>query len=199
MGALSTACAQSLATGDQPAHYRNNVMLYRVSLCGIAESDAAGFAAPSARASRLSPEPPLSFAAAFNGSSRPAASLVRRLFAGRQIEWIDRAAIGLSALCVAHCLTTAIVVIALASFGGVFLNPLIHEVGLAIAILLGAVALGTGVLRHGYMMPFATGTFGLGMMTGALTLPHGDTEMLATLAGVVMLAIGHDLNFRARH
>jgi hypothetical protein len=119
--------------------------------------------------------------------------------ASRRADWLDRAAIGLSALCVAHCLTTAIVVVALASFGGVFVNPLIHEVGLALAILLGAIALGSGVLRHGYMMPFATGCFGLGMMAGALTIPHGDTELLASLAGVVMLAIGHDLNFRARN
>ncbi|MFM6853966.1 MAG: MerC domain-containing protein [Sphingopyxis sp.] len=111
---------------------------------------------------------------------------------------MDRAGIGLSALCVAHCLTSAIVVAALASFGGVFLNPLFHEIGLALAVLLGAVALGAGVVRHGYMMPFATGCFGLGMMAGALTLPHGDGELVATLAGVIMLAIGHDLNFRAR-
>lgn len=112
--------------------------------------------------------------------------------------WLDRAAITLSALCAAHCLTTAIVVAALASFGGVFLNPLIHEVGLAIAIGLGALALGAGIWRHGYMAPFATGCFGLGMMAGALTLPHGDTELVATLIGLMILALGHDLNFRAR-
>jgi uncharacterized membrane protein YfcA len=39
----------------------------------------------------------------------------------------------------------------------------------------------------------------LGMMAGALTLPHGDGELLATLVGVAVLALGHDLNFRARH
>lgn len=111
---------------------------------------------------------------------------------------LDRLAIGLSALCAAHCITTAIVVAALASFGGVFLNPLIHEFGLVLAIVLGAVALGTGVLRHGYMMPFATGCFGLGMMAGALTLGHGDGELVATLVGLMVLALGHDLNGRAR-
>ena len=116
----------------------------------------------------------------------------------RRAEWFDRAGIMLSALCAAHCLTTAVVVTALASFGGVFLTPAIHEVGLMVAIALGALALGSGILRHGYMMPFATGCFGLGMMAGALSLPHGDGDLLATLVGVVTLARGHDLNHRAR-
>lgn len=107
--------------------------------------------------------------------------------------------IGVAALCAAHCITTAVVVTALASFGGVFLNPLIHEIGLGIAVALGAVGLGFGVMRHGYTMPFATGCFGLGMMAGALSLPHGDGELLATLVGLMVLALGHDLNFRARH
>jgi MerC mercury resistance protein len=115
----------------------------------------------------------------------------------RHAPTLDRLAIGLSALCAAHCLTTAIAVVALASFGGVLLNPLIHEVGMAFAIVLGLVALVQGVWRHGYMLPFAVGCFGLGMMAGALSLPHGEVELLATLAGVATLALGHDLNFRA--
>jgi hypothetical protein len=115
----------------------------------------------------------------------------------RNVPMIDRLGIGLSALCAAHCLTTAIAVFALASFGGALLHPLIHEVGLVIALVLGLVALLQGVWRHGYMMPFAVGCFGLGMMAGALSLPHGNGELLATLAGVAILALGHDLNFRA--
>ena len=106
--------------------------------------------------------------------------------------------IGVAALCVAHCITTAVVVTALASFGGVFLNPVIHEIGLVLAVILGAIGLGTGVVRHGYIMPFATGCFGLGMMAGSLSLPHGDVELITTLAGLMVLALGHDLNFRAR-
>ncbi len=115
----------------------------------------------------------------------------------RSPAWLDRAGMTLSALCAAHCLTTAIAVFALASFGGVLLNPLIHELGLALAVVLGLVAMLQGVWRHGYMMPFAVGCFGLGMMAGALSLPHGDSELLATLVGVATLALGHDLNFRA--
>lgn len=113
--------------------------------------------------------------------------------------WLaDRMGIGLAALCAAHCITSAVVIMTLASFGGVLLDPLVHETGLVIAIVLGAAGLGSGVWQHGYVMPFATGSFGLGMMAGALNLPHGNTELLATLAGLMVLALGHDLNFRAR-
>ena len=116
----------------------------------------------------------------------------------RSAHLADRLGIGVAALCAAHCITTAIVVSALASFGGIFLNPIIHEIGLAIAVVLGAIGLGTGIMRHGYMMPFATGCFGLGIMAGSLSLPHGSMELAATLAGLMILALGHDLNFRAR-
>jgi hypothetical protein len=34
-------------------------------------------------------------------------------------------------------------------------------------------------------------------MAGALTLPHGDIEILYTILGVAILALGHDLNVRA--
>ncbi len=111
--------------------------------------------------------------------------------------WLDRAGIALSALCVAHCLTTAVAVAALASFGSVLLHPAVHEIGLAVALFLGLVALVQGVIRHGFMLPFGVGCFGLGMMAGALSMPHGNGELLATLVGVATLALGHDLNFRA--
>ena len=50
---------------------------------------------------------------------------------------MDRLAIGLSGLCLVHCLASAIVVAMLASAGGLLVSPAIHEIGLFIAILLG--------------------------------------------------------------
>ncbi len=122
------------------------------------------------------------------------------MLTAERAPWLDRVGIGLSALCVAHCLTSAVVVAAFASFGGVFLSHRVHEVGLVLAILLGAVALGTGVWRHGYLAPFATGCFGLGIMAGALSIGESNhgLELAATLVGVMVLALGHDLNGRAR-
>lgn len=110
---------------------------------------------------------------------------------------IDRIAMALSGLCVAHCFLTAVVLGLLASAGGVFDNPIFHEVGLVLAILLGAVALGHGAVVHGYMMPAAIGSLGLGVMAGAMTMDHGLQESVYTLIGVAILALGHDLNHRA--
>ncbi len=110
---------------------------------------------------------------------------------------LDRVAIAVSGMCVAHCLGTAVLLGMLASAGGIFDNPLFHEVGLVLAILLGAVALGHGAIAHGFMMPAAVGALGLGIMAGAMTLDHGWQESAYTLLGVTILALGHDLNRRA--
>jgi hypothetical protein len=110
---------------------------------------------------------------------------------------MDRMAIGLSGLCLVHCLASAILVAMLASAGGMLLNPLIHEVGLMLAIGLGLIALGRGIFEHGFMMPAAVGGLGLGVMAGALTLPHDGAEVAYTILGVAILALGHDLNRRA--
>lgn len=110
---------------------------------------------------------------------------------------LDRLAIGLSGLCLVHCLATSVIVALLASAGGILVSPLIHEIGLTLAIALGLVALGRGIMEHGFMMPSAVGGLGLGVMSGALTLPHGPTEVVYSILGVAILALGHDLNRRA--
>lgn len=107
---------------------------------------------------------------------------------------LDRIAIGLSGLCLVHCLGTAVVLGLVASAGGLLGAHWIHEVGLTLAMVLGAVALGRGIWEHGFMMPSAIGGLGLGVMAGALTLPHDGGEALYTVVGVGILALGHRLN-----
>ena len=110
---------------------------------------------------------------------------------------IDRLAIGLSGLCLVHCLASAIFVAMLASAGGLLLDPIVHEVGLLMAIGLGILALGRGIVEHGFMMPSAVGGLGLGVMAGSLMIPHGGMSTVYTVIGVLILALGHDLNRRA--
>ena len=110
---------------------------------------------------------------------------------------LDRFAMALSGLCLVHCLATAVFLAALSSIGGLMGSPIVHEVGLTLAMVLGAVALGRGVLEHGFMMPSAVGALGLGVMAGALTLPHDGSEALYTLVGVGIVALGHRLNVMA--
>lgn len=107
---------------------------------------------------------------------------------------LDRLAIAISGVCLVHCLATAILLAALATAGGILGAPIIHEVGLTLAMLLGGISLGRGIVIHGFMMPSAIGALGLGVMFGAHQLPHGDLESLFTMAGVGVLALGHRLN-----
>jgi hypothetical protein len=110
---------------------------------------------------------------------------------------MDRLAIGLSGLCLVHCLASAVFVAMLASAGGLLLDPIIHEVGLIVAIGLGVLAQGRGMIDHGFMMPSAVGGLGLGVMAGSLGMPEGLAGTSYTIVGVLILALGHDLNRRA--
>lgn len=110
---------------------------------------------------------------------------------------LDRLAIGLSGLCLVHCLATAIVIGLLASAGGLLGSPAIHEAGLMIAMVFASIALGRGILEHGFMMPSAMGGLGLGVMAGSLTLPHSGAEIAYSVAGVTILALSHRLNLIA--
>ena len=103
-------------------------------------------------------------------------------------------AITLSGLCVVHCLATAVLLGLLSAAGGMLGAPIIHEVGLTLAMMLGVLALGRGVYEHGFMMPSAVGGLGLGVMAGALTMPHDGGEAMFTVLGVSVLALGHQLN-----
>jgi hypothetical protein len=110
---------------------------------------------------------------------------------------LDRIAMGLSGVCVVHCIATAVLLGLLASAGGFLGRPIIHEVGLTLAMIIGAFALGRGILEHGFVLPGAIGALGLGVMAGALSLPEGGHEPLYTVAGVMILALGHRLNVMA--
>ncbi len=107
---------------------------------------------------------------------------------------LDRYAIGLSGLCIVHCLATSVLLALVASAGGMLGAGWIHETGLTLAMVMGALALGRGIWEHGYMMPSSVGGLGLGVMAGALTLPHDGSEALFTVVGVAILALGHRLN-----
>jgi hypothetical protein len=110
---------------------------------------------------------------------------------------LDRIAMGISGLCLVHCLATAVLLGLISAAGSSLGAPWIHEVGLSLAMILGAIALGRGIVEHGFMMPSAVGGLGLGVMAGALTLPHDGTEALSTVVGVMILALGHRLNVMA--
>jgi hypothetical protein len=104
---------------------------------------------------------------------------------------------GLSGLCLVHCLATAVLLGFLATAGGILGKPIIHEVGLALAMVLGTIALGRGWLEHRFLLPFTVGALGLVLMAVAVALPEGGRETIFTVVGVSILALGHRLNILA--
>lgn len=112
-------------------------------------------------------------------------------------SWIDRSALGLSGLCLVHCLAGSLLLAALSITGGFMWSHEVHMIGLVVAIPLAAFGLWRGVQRHGRWLAAALGGLGLGLMTGALFAAHGAaSEIFYTVLGVSLLGIAHLLNLR---
>jgi len=116
-----------------------------------------------------------------------------------RIGRLDRVAIGLSSLCLVHCIATVLLTAALASAGAALANPAWHEVGFTLAMLIGAIALGRGFATHRDWRPLLLGACGLALMGVGLVGADGLPEIAATMAGVVLLAIAHRRNARCGH
>ncbi len=110
---------------------------------------------------------------------------------------LDQIGLGLAGLCAVHCLATLLVISALGVGGHFLFDENIHRVGLALALAVAGLAIGWGLLRHGRLLPFVIALAGLALMAVALLVPHGANEFLLTLAGVVLVSLGHFLNLRA--
>ena len=111
---------------------------------------------------------------------------------------LDRLGVLLSFLCAVHCVTGILIVAVLGVGGGLLLHPAVHKVGLAVATIIAAVAIGLGALHHRRAAPLLVAVTGLGFMGAALAAGHGVQEMALTIIGVILVAAGHLLNLRRR-
>jgi hypothetical protein len=112
----------------------------------------------------------------------------------RTTNRLDRIAIGLSSLCLVHCIATVLLAATLASAGAALANPKWHEIGFTLAILIGAVALGRGYMTHRDWRPLLLGVAGLTLMGVGLIRAEGLPEIASTMTGVALLAVAHRLN-----
>ena len=114
----------------------------------------------------------------------------------RIFSWIDRSALGLSGLCLLHCLAAA-VLLSVLSVGGGLLSHTIHAWGLALALPLAAFGLWRGYRLHTRWQVSALGTAGLALMLASLFVPHGTfIEIASSVLGVGLLGTAHLLNLR---
>lgn len=124
-----------------------------------------------------------------------------QLVADRLTRLLDRGAIGLSGLCLVHCLAFPLVIASLPAMAHVLPQEAwVHPLILAAALPLAAAALWRGWRRHGDPRPVALGGGGLALLTLGLLVGHGSSaEIVLTVVGGVTLAAAHTLNWRLDH
>lgn len=112
----------------------------------------------------------------------------------KSTEWLDGAAVLLSALCLVHCLLLPFIVAGLpllAQFSGGHL----HAQMLVVVVPLSVVALGLGFRGHQNRRIIAIGATGLLLLIVGATLAHEYlgifSDRLLTTAGALVLAMAH--------
>lgn len=109
-------------------------------------------------------------------------------------DWLDGAAVGLSGLCLLHCL-------ALPFFAGAlpllmpFAESHLHAQMLYFAVPLSAVAIGIGYSRHRNPRVVLAAITGIMLLSVGATVAHGSLGLVAdrlfTISGSLVLAAAH--------
>lgn len=112
----------------------------------------------------------------------------------------DASAIGLSMLCLAHCLLLPVLAALLPVFGAWAHAEWVHIVFVAIAAPLAGFALWRAHRARPLPWPLVTlAALGLaGLLAGAVGWPSHEAETPVTVAGSLLLASAHVWNWRRR-
>ena len=114
----------------------------------------------------------------------------------------DKAAIGISALCVAHCLLLPIGLSLLPSVViiGILNDELFHSLLIFLILPTSLVALSLGCKLHRSWLVFLLGAVGLSILVLTALFAHDllgeQLEKAATILGAVLIAASHAQNFR---
>jgi len=119
----------------------------------------------------------------------------------KHADWVERAALSASALCLVHCLALPFLFAALPMLASVVALPGdLHIAILIFAVPSSLAALIIGQRGHHVVMPLIVGVAGLGLLSlGALLFGSTGWETPLTVAGSLTLAAAHFANWRLRH
>ncbi len=113
----------------------------------------------------------------------------------KKTKWLDMASMGLSGLCVAHCLALPFLVAALPFLGIFSQNELVHQVLVSIAAPLSVLALwrSGGWRKIVVVAPMAAG---LAMLAAAAFIPDLEpVEAPLSVVGALLVAAAHVVNY----
>ena len=115
----------------------------------------------------------------------------------KSTEWLDGAAVGLSGLCLLHCLALPFFVGALPMLMP-FSETHLHAQMLFVAVPLSAVAIGIGYARHRNARVLLAALVGMSLLVVGATVAHGSLGLVAdrlfTVCGSLVLAAAHPWN-----
>lgn len=115
----------------------------------------------------------------------------------KSTSWLDGAAVGLSALCLVHCLALPLLVAGL-PFLAEFSEGHLHAQMLVIVLPLSIVALGLGFRHHRNTTIVVAGFAGMALLTIGATVAHARWGLTAdrafTITGALVLAAAHFYN-----
>ena len=114
---------------------------------------------------------------------------------------LDRSAIGLSFLCVLHCLAVPLTLILMPSLAALpIADERVHLLLVLLVLPTSTVALTLGCRQHGLKHILAWGLTGIAILVLAAGLGEeflGEYgEKILTVVGSVLVAVGHVLNFK---
>ena len=112
----------------------------------------------------------------------------------KSTDWLDGAAIGLSGLCLLHCLALPFFVGALPMLMP-FTESHLHAQMLYFVVPLSIVAIGIGYARHREPLVVLTAIAGLSLLFAGATVAHASLGIVAdrlfTIGGSIVLAAAH--------
>lgn len=113
----------------------------------------------------------------------------------KKTKWLDMASVGLSGLCVAHCLALPFLVAALPFLGVFSQNEVVHQILVSIAAPLSVLALWrSGGWRKSSVL--ALMAIGLLMLGAAAFIPALEPiEAPLSVVGALLVAAGHIVNY----
>jgi len=112
----------------------------------------------------------------------------------KSTDWLDGAAVGLSGLCMLHCLALPFFVGALPMLMP-FTESHLHAQVLYFAVPLSVIAIGIGYARHRNPLVALAAFTGLGLLIAGATVAHSSLGLVAdrlfTVSGSIVLAAAH--------
>lgn len=122
-------------------------------------------------------------------------------FTTKMSSALDSLAIALSGLCLVHCLALPVLIALFPLLGvGLIDHESFHQVILIAVVPTTTIALGSGYIRHRYKRVAVLGIAGVAALVFAAFALHSlhahAMETWLTVAGGLMLAFAHVLNYR---